>query len=92
MADGLLCGYAMVKDYVDAEKGEPISVKGIHRKINPYKLIGIFKNVDEQSRFLRAENDGMKLFLDMDKLDEETLPQAIETMQNAINRLKNGNK
>ncbi|MBT3361519.1 MAG: adenylate/guanylate cyclase domain-containing protein [Rhodospirillales bacterium] len=80
--------YALVKDYVDAEKGEPITVKGIHRKINPYKLIGIFKNVDEKSRYFRSENDGMKLFLDFGKLDEDTRPNAIDQMEAAIERLR----
>ena len=79
--------YALVKEFVDAEKGEPIHVKGIHRTINPYKLIGIYKNVDEKSRFFRSENDGMKLFLDFEKLDEDTRPEAIDQMKAAIERL-----
>jgi len=90
-ADGITVSYetyALVKNFVDAEMGEPITVKGIHRKINPYKLIGIFKNIDEQNRFLRAENDGMTLFLDFDKLDENTRPEAIGKMEAAIERLR----
>ena len=79
--------YALVKDFVDAEKGDPITVKGIHRKINPYTLIGIYKSVDEEERFLRFENDGMKIFLDFDKLDEDTRPQAIKEMKQALKRL-----
>ena len=79
--------YALIKDFVDAEACEPISVKGIHRKINPYRLIGIYKNIDEQNRFVRAEHDGMKLFLDFDKLDVNTRPKAIEKMESALKRL-----
>jgi len=89
-ADGITVSYetyALIKDYIDAEKGESITVKGIHRKINPYKLIGIFKNIDEQNRFLRSENDGMKLFLDFDKLDEDLKPQAIDSLKVALKRL-----
>ncbi len=84
--------YALVKNFVDAEMGEPITVKGIHRKINPYKLIGIFKNIDEENRFLRAENDGMTLFLDFDKLDEITRPEAINKMKSAIEWLRDSQK
>ncbi|MBL6933210.1 MAG: adenylate/guanylate cyclase domain-containing protein [Rhodospirillales bacterium] len=90
-ADGITLSYetyALVKNFIDVEMGEPISVKGIHRKINPYKLIGIFKNIDEQNRFLRAENDGMTLFLDFDKLDENTRPETIAKMEVAIDRLR----
>ncbi len=90
-ADGITLSYetyALVKNHVDAEMGEPITVKGIHRKINPYKLTGIFKNIDEQSRFLRAENEGMTLFLDFDKLDENSRPEAIDKMEGALERLR----
>lgn len=79
--------YALVKDFVDAEKEDPITVKGIHRKINPYKLIGIYKDIDEKSRFLRAENEGMKLFLDFEKLDEVTRPLAIKEIEQALKKL-----
>lgn len=80
--------YALVRNFVDAEMGKPITVKGIHRKINPYNLIGIYKNIDDQARFLREENDGMNLFLDFDKLDEITLPEAIGKLESAIKRLR----
>ncbi|MBF0448093.1 MAG: adenylate/guanylate cyclase domain-containing protein [Magnetococcales bacterium] len=80
--------YALVKDFIDAEKGEPITVKGIHRKITPYKLIGIYKEVNKDIRFFRVENDGMKIFLDFDRLDEESRSKAIEDMEAAIQRLQ----
>ena len=83
--------YSLIKDFVDAEKGEPINVKGIHRTINPYKLIGIYKDVDEKNRFLRAENNGMKLFVDFDKLDEDTRPDAIQNLTTALERIRDGN-
>ncbi len=76
--------YALIKEFADAEMGEPITVKGIHRQINPYKLIGIYKNVDEANRYLRAENSGMKLFLDRDNLNEITRPQAIHELEEAL--------
>lgn len=84
--------YALVKEHVDAEKGEPITVKGIHRKVTPYQLTGIFKKVDADSRFFRVENDGLRLFLDLDKLDEESRPQAIREMKAAIGKLREAEK
>lgn len=80
--------YALVKEHVDAEKGEPITVKGIHRLITPYKLIGIYNKVNPDTRFFRAENDGLKIFLDFDKLNEDGRNQAIDHMQSAIGRLR----
>ena len=47
-----------------------------------------FKNIEEKSRFIRAENDGMKLFLDFDKLDVNTRLEAIEKMASALKRLR----
>lgn len=89
--DGITLSYetfALVRDFVDAERGELITVKGIHRKITPYKLIGIYKDIDVDTRFFRAENDGMKIFLDFDKLDGESRSQAISDMELAIGRLR----
>ncbi|MBF0381390.1 MAG: adenylate/guanylate cyclase domain-containing protein [Magnetococcales bacterium] len=80
--------YALVKEHVDTEKGEPITVKGIHRKITPYKLTGIFKSIDAESRFLRVEDEGVRLFLDLEKLDEEARANAIDKMESAIQRLR----
>ena len=80
--------YSLIKDFVDAEKGDPINVKGIHRTINPYKLIGIYKDVDEENRFMRAENSAMKLFVDFDKLDEDTRPEAILSLETTLERLR----
>jgi len=80
--------YVQIRDYIDTEKGEPITVKGIHRKITPYKLTGIYKKVDEQNRFMRVADEGIKLFIDFEKLHEDAGAQAIEKMQAAIERLK----
>jgi len=94
-ADGIMLSYetyALVKDFIDAEPCDPISVKGIHRKINPYRLIGIYKNVDEESRFMRAENEGMKIFLDFDKLDVTTKPEAIRKFETALARLRSSSE
>ena len=80
--------YSLVREFIDAEKGEAITVKGIHRSIHPYNLIGIYKNVDETNRYIRSETDGMRLFLDLDKLDEESRPEAIRSLEHVTKRLR----
>lgn len=80
--------YALVQDHVDAEKGEPITVKGIHRKVNPYKLISIYKEINEEQRYVRSEHEGMKLFLDFDKLNEESRPAAVKELKAALKKLE----
>ncbi|MBF0460541.1 MAG: adenylate/guanylate cyclase domain-containing protein [Magnetococcales bacterium] len=80
--------YALVKEHIDAQQGDSITVKGIHRKITPYKLTGIYKDADEKNRFLRAESEGMRLFLDLDKLDEGSRALAIREMEAALARLR----
>jgi class 3 adenylate cyclase len=82
--------YALVKEYVDTEQGEPITVKGIHRRITPYKLTGIFKKVDAEKRFIRFENDGMRFFIDLDKLDENQRADAIRDIETVLARLYEG--
>ncbi|MBT3225222.1 MAG: adenylate/guanylate cyclase domain-containing protein [Deltaproteobacteria bacterium] len=79
--------YTLVNDFINAEKGESISVKGIRRKITPYKITGIFNDTNEERRFLRSDRNGIKIFVDFDKLDEESRSLAIDDMRAAIKRL-----
>ena len=89
--DGIMVSpetYALVKDYVDAEPCEPISVKGVHRKISPYRLVGFETDGNEADRYLRAETEGMRLFLDLGKLDERNRPEAIQELEHILERLR----
>ncbi|MBF0134289.1 MAG: adenylate/guanylate cyclase domain-containing protein [Magnetococcales bacterium] len=90
-ADGITLSYetyALVKDLVVVERGEPLTVKGIHRQITPYKVVDILADVENSGRFFRQEKDGMRLFLDFDRLTEQSRRlEAIETMKRALERL-----
>ena len=80
--------YALVRDYVDAEPGEPLSVKGIHRRIHPYRLLDIHRSVGQTGRCLRAERPGMRMFLDLGRLNDSTRAEAIQALQEALERLR----
>jgi adenylate cyclase len=79
--------YAQVRDIVDAEKGAPIAVKGISREVVPYAVKGLSDG--DASRFIKKERDGMRLFLDIGKLDKRQRRATAKELKDIIARLEN---
>jgi len=89
--DGLTMSYetyALVRDFVDAEEGDPITVKGINRPVRPYFVKNIIDEADAERRFIRREEEGLRILLDLEKLGTDDRKRAIKDMQGIIKRLK----
>ena len=89
--DGVLLAhetYALVKHEIDAEAQEPIKVKGISRKIVPYAVKGIFDDLDADRSYIRAENEAMRLYVDLRKLDKEGRAATAEELEHCAARLR----
>jgi adenylate cyclase len=63
--------YQLVKNALDAEPQEPIQVKGISKPVTPYRVNGIFDDLDEGRTFIRSDTDDMRLFVDLRDLSDE---------------------
>jgi adenylate cyclase len=76
--------YSLVKDVVLAEEQDPIQAKGFAKPVRNYKLFDQFDKLIGQSRVIREEHDGLRVFLDLEKLDKAG---AIETLKSILSRL-----
>ena len=64
--------YSLVKDIVLAEEQEPIHAKGFAKPVRNYKVLAQFDQLADQRRVIREEQDGLRIFLDLQKLDKDS--------------------
>lgn len=77
--------YSLVKDMVMAEERDPIRAKGIAKPVRNYKVLDRIDDMVVQGRAIREEQNGMKVLLDLHKLDKAS---AVKTLENILLRLK----
>ena len=80
--------YSLVKDTVLAEEQSPIKVKGFAKPIRIYEVAGIYDDLDHQARVIRQERDGMRIFLDLNKLTKKDKTGAIQEIEKVLSQLK----
>ena len=76
--------YSLVKDRVLADEKEPIRVKGIAKPVRNYKVLRRIDDM-EHGEAIREEQDGLRILLDLQKLDRES---AVRTLEAILSRLK----
>jgi PAS domain S-box-containing protein len=72
--------YSLVKDRVPAEEQGPVQAKGFAKPVRNYKVLDQFDKLIDQSRVIREEQDGMRVFLDLQKLDKASAVQALKSL------------
>jgi PAS domain S-box-containing protein len=77
--------YSVVKDTILAEEREPIHAKGIAKPVRNYKVLDRIDRMVEQGTAIREEQDGLKVLLDLQKLDKAS---AVKALENLLSRLK----
>ena len=77
--------YSLVKDMVAAEEREPFKAKGIAKPVRNYKVVDRIDDMVGQGKAIREEQDGLRLFLDLQKVDKVSAARALES---ALARLK----
>jgi len=81
--------YSHVRDEFDAEALEPIQVKGIRDPVTPYAVRGIFEDWDATERYIRHDDvRGLRLWVDLMRMNEDQRRQSIEQLEDAIAILK----
>jgi len=64
-----------------AEEQNPIQVKGFAKPVRNYKVLEQFDKLLSQSRVIREEQDGLRVFLDLDKAS------AVQALKSILARL-----
>jgi adenylate cyclase len=77
--------YSLVKDAVLAEEQNPIQAKGFSRPVRNYKVLDQFDQLIGQRQVIREEKDGLRVFLDLQKLDKAS---AVQTLESILSRLR----
>jgi PAS domain S-box-containing protein len=77
--------YSLVKDMVLAEEREPFKAKGIAKPVRNYKVVDHIDDMIGQGKVMREEQDGLKLLVDLQRLDKA---KAIKTLENILSKLK----
>jgi adenylate cyclase len=78
--------YSLVKDVILAEEQSPIQAKGFAKPVRNYKVLDQLDKLIDGRRVIREEQDGLRVFLDLQKLDKAN---AIQALQNILLRLGN---
>jgi PAS domain S-box-containing protein len=82
--------YSLVKEAVLAEEQTPVQAKGFAKPVRNYKVVvAQLDGSPGQSSFIREEHDGMRLFLDLQKLDKAG---AVEALKSILCRLESRDK
>ena len=77
--------YALVKDTILADEQEPMHAKGFAKPVRNYRVLDKLEKSADQGRVIREEQDGLRLFLDLQKLQKAT---AVETLKSVLSRLE----
>ncbi|WP_052763694.1 PAS domain-containing protein [Microvirga massiliensis] len=77
--------YSLVKDIVVAEEQSPVLAKGFSKPVRNYKVIGGSDRLASEQRIIREEQDGLKVILDMQKVDKAS---AVRMLENILARFR----
>jgi adenylate cyclase len=77
--------YSLIKDHVVAEERTPIQAKGIARPVRNYAVIAPIEDLVAQGRAILEEQDGLRILIDLQKLDKE---KAVKALERVFTRLK----
>jgi hypothetical protein len=77
-----------VRDYVDVQELDAISIKGISRKVRPYAVTGTIDDRAISDRYIRGEQQGFRLWVDVKRMTDAEKASAAEALEAAARKLK----
>jgi class 3 adenylate cyclase len=76
--------HSLVKDAVETEEQQPFHAKGFADPVRNYKVIEQSGQTMEQTSVIRREEPGMRIFLDLRKLDKAGAAQILRSMLSRV--------
>jgi len=80
--------YALVRDLVRASPLEPIAMKGISRKVVPYRFEGLVDEMKQRPNVISEHATGVDLFLDLAVIDRGAVERTRRLLQDALAALE----
>jgi class 3 adenylate cyclase/ABC-type amino acid transport substrate-binding protein len=80
--------YILVRNQVDAQELDPISVKGISRKVRPYAVTGTLEDRETSDRYIRGEQEGFRLWVDVKRMTDAEKVSTAKALEAAARKLK----
>jgi PAS domain S-box-containing protein len=77
--------YSLVKDSILAVEQDPVRPKGFAKAVRNYRVADQFGEPARQNSVLREEQEGLRIFLDLQRLEKET---AVEALKSVLSRLE----
>ncbi len=77
-----------MRNHVAAEELDSINVKGISRKVRPYSIKGTFEDWDTSDRYIRDEQEGFRLWVDLKRMTDSDKATTAEVLEAAVRKLK----
>ncbi len=84
--------YSLVSDIVSAHALPAISLKGISREVVPYVIERLFAHSDERTDVFSAQEEGLDLYMDIDRSDPGSAERLRGILARALKALDHVNK
>jgi PAS domain S-box-containing protein len=81
--------HSLVKDWLKAEEGEAISVKGFPRPVKTFRVVGPHDALADTSRILHHEQSGLTLTVDHERMNDGEKAKAVLALKEALAQLEN---
>ncbi len=81
--------HSLVKDWLVAEEGEAITVKGFPRPIKTFRVLGSHDALAAEGRVLHREQNGLTLTIDHDRMIGSDKSEAVRALKEALAQLEN---
>jgi len=78
--------FSLVKDYIQAEEQEAISLKGFDEPVRVYRVAGIYEDLESDGKVIRRDRDGIKFTIDMTRTEKVDAIRAVEDVLAELKR------
>ena len=80
--------YSLVKDWLQADEQEEITIEGIAKPVKTYSVTSIYADDVPRNRIIKRDIDGLSLNIDGHRLDQAGRRKAIEKLKQTLERLE----
>jgi PAS domain S-box-containing protein len=80
--------HSLVKDWLLAEQGEAIAVKGFPKPVMTFRVKGIYDELAQETGLVHRDQNGLTLTIDHKRMSMADKAKAIETLEDAVAQLK----